>query len=85
MLHGNADVIATKAREWNKARAAGTGADQFYRWSDNFNQSFDPRVFQFMRMDKQGQAALLAHIPDKHAFELALAAAEKRGWIKLPQ
>jgi hypothetical protein len=83
MLHGNADAV--KAREWNKARRAGTGADKFYQWSDNFNSSFDPRVFQFMRMDDKGRATLLRNIPDKIAFEKRLAEADRKGWITLPK
>jgi hypothetical protein len=85
MLHGNADAVATKAKEWNKARRSGTGPDKFYQWSDQFNQSFDPRVFQFLRMDTKGRAALLRNIPDKAEFEKALVAADRKGWIKLPQ
>jgi hypothetical protein len=85
MLHGNADALAIKSREWNKARRAGTGPDKFYQWSDQFNQSFDPRVFQFMRMDTKQRAALLKNITDKPTFEQSLVDAERRGWITLPK
>lgn len=84
MLHGNTDAIAVKAREWNKARRGGVGPDQFYRWSDEFNRSFDPRVFQFMRMAPDQQATLLNSVPDKQAFWDHLREADKRGWITLP-
>jgi hypothetical protein len=84
MLHGNTDAIAVKAREWNKARGTGTGPDQFYQWSDNFNRSFDPRVFQFMRMSSDQQATLLRSIPDKEQFERHLMDADRRGWITIP-
>lgn len=85
MLHGNADALAVKAREWNKARKAGVGPDKFYQWSDQFNSSFDPRVFQFMRMSKSEQARLLQTIDDKAEFERHLVDADKSGWIKIPK
>jgi hypothetical protein len=85
MLHGNADALAVKAREWNKARGSGVGPDKFYQWSDKFNRQFDPRVFQFMRMSKDQQAALLRNVDDKGEFEQHLIEADRNGWIKLPK
>jgi hypothetical protein len=85
MLHGNADAIATKAREWNKARSAGVGPDKFFQWSDQFNQSFDPRVFHYMRMTPTQRKTLLANIPDRDAFKLNLLDHDQRGFISLPK
>ncbi len=59
MLHGNLDAIAIKNREWRAARKAGVQPGQYWEWNDHFNSNFDPRVFQFMRMNKDEQRSLL--------------------------
>ena len=50
MLHelaGNEDAINAKANAW---KASGLQPAQYQTWEQNFNQNFNPRAFQLLRM-----------------------------------
>ncbi|WP_029605512.1 hypothetical protein [Kozakia baliensis] len=47
-LMGNEDAINAKANAW---KASGLPPAQYQTWEQSFNQSFDPRAFQILRMD----------------------------------
>lgn len=84
ILKGNEDAIALKAREWKKWSKT-HGADTYNDFSDQFNQDFNPQVFQFARMTKEQRAKFVAALPDKEqAIQLAkdLDAYKKKGWVK---
>lgn len=85
MIHGNYDYIAMKARELNKAIAAGLPADKINEWSDNFNATHDPRVFQYARMSKEEQDKLVRAVPDGRRLLQNVYDAARAGWIDLDQ
>jgi hypothetical protein len=92
MLQGNEDAIQAKARAWNDWRKSGKGDDTYGDFQNDFNQHFDPRVFQQQYMPKDGDeiAALRKRMtgPDGKPTEEGkkfiadTQYARSRGWIK---
>lgn len=83
MLRGNNDALKVKSREWNTWKKT-HGEDSYADFSDQFNDSFNPRVFQLKYVPtKERQSWYEAMSPeDKRNFERAAKVAKDRGWIK---
>lgn len=83
MLKGNNDAIATQAREWTKFKNK-FGANKYAEFIDQFNQEFNPRVFQFKYVPKkERQHWFDAMAPDEQKeFTRAAKIAVERGWLK---
>ena len=72
ILKGNEDAIKTKANAWNDFKANPANRDVTYtQFSRQFNQGFDPRVFQMHHMTPDQQDKFLANIPKKDQQSLA--------------
>lgn len=52
-LQGNEDAIQAKANAWNQSGLAQTNPGAYQQWSQNFNQNFDPRAYQLLRMSPE--------------------------------
>lgn len=83
MLRGNNDALKIKTREWNGWKKT-HGEDTYSEFSDQFNDSFNPRVFQFKYIPaRERNAWYQAMSPeDKRAFERAAKVAKDKGWLK---
>jgi hypothetical protein len=92
MLQGNEDAIAAKSRAWQEWRKSGKGDETYGDFQNDFNQHFDPRVFQSQYMQRDGAevAALRKRMTDKDGnpteegkkFQEDMLYARSRGWIK---
>lgn len=83
MLRGNNDALKIKTREWNAWKKA-HGEDTYSEFSDQFNDSFNPRVFQFKYIPKSERNSWYQAMSpeDRRAFERAGTIAKDKGWIK---
>ncbi len=83
MLKGNNDAIAIQAREWNKYRNK-FGANRYADFIDQFNQEFNPRVFQFKYVPKKERQGWYDAMSPEEQREFARSAkiAVERGWLK---
>jgi hypothetical protein len=83
LLKGNNDALQVKAREWNKWKAA-NGEDSYAAFSDDFNQHFNPRVFQFQYVPKGNRQSWYKSMApaDRREFEDAADYAISKKWIK---
>lgn len=83
MLRGNNDALKIKTREWNKYKKD-HGEDSYSDFSDQFNDSFNPRVFQFKYIPKSERNGWYQAMSpeDKRAFEKSAKVAKDKGWIK---
>ena len=52
-FQGNEDAINAKANAWQQAQKQGVPPAAYNQWSQQFNQSFDPRAFQMLRMSPE--------------------------------
>ncbi len=82
LLKGNNDALQTKAKEWNKWKKV-NGEDSYAEFSDDFNQHFNPRVFQFQYIPKaERQSWYRSMSPtDRREFEDAASYAVEKKWI----
>lgn len=83
ILKGNNDALSTKASEWNKWRKQ-NGPESYADFINDFNQHFDPRVFQFKYVPRgERQSWYKAMSPEeRRSFEEAASYALAKGWIK---
>lgn len=83
MLRGNNDALKVKAREYNAWKKT-HGEDSYADFSDQFNENFNPRVFQFKYIPKaERNAWYQAMSPDdRRSFESAVKVAKAKKWIK---
>lgn len=83
LLKGNTDALRVKSKEWNKFKKT-HGEDSFGEFSDVFNETFNPRVFQFKYVPPaERQRWLNAMDPaDRKRFLEAAEYARDKGWIK---
>lgn len=81
LLKGNQDAISAKYKAWQQYRKA-HGPDSYDDFSEEFNSSYDPRVFQFKYMSKADRQKYVDRMDDKDRgkFLQDLHAARKRGW-----
>lgn len=87
LLKGNEDAIQTKAKEWQKWRKEGNGPETYPDFSADFNEKFDPRVFQFKYIDPKERQGYVDNMTDeeKSRFLKDLTYARKRNWISFEQ
>jgi hypothetical protein len=83
ILKGNTDALSVKAKEWNAWKKK-YGPDTYNDFSDQFNDNFDPRVFQYKYVPKSDrQSWYKAMSPDeRRSFEAAASYAIDKGWIR---
>lgn len=86
MLKGNEDAIATKNKEWQQWKKTnndpnGSTYDDF---STNFNQNFDPRVFQSKYMTADDKAKMIKSMDanELNNFKKNYNLAHENGWVK---
>lgn len=84
LLKGNEDALAAKYKAWQSYKKA-HGPDSYDDFSEEFNSSFDPRVFQFKYMDKDERQKYINRMDDDEysKFVQDLHAAKKRGWTNM--
>lgn len=86
LLRGNEDALQAKNRAWLGASA--TNPNLSYRaFSQEFNNHFDPRVFQFKYLPPAGRAEYFQKMsaPDQQKFLYDLTFARKQGWVNFGQ
>jgi hypothetical protein len=86
VLLGNVDAQRTVTNEWQKALRSGQWLDQdFHDWINQFNRGFDPRVFQYARMDADERVKFRSLMSPSVQKQFAghLQDAMKRGWVDL--
>lgn len=83
VLKGNEDAIAAKNATWQRYKQA-NGAGSYGKFSAEFNQIFDPRVFQLPYLSPADRTKLVKSIPEKERAEFGkkLQAAMDAGWVK---
>lgn len=83
LLKGNEDAIQAKNKAWNVWRKA-NGPDTYADFSQDFNDKFDPRAFQFKYLDKKERADYVkgTEPEERERFLHDLAHAHKQGWVK---
>lgn len=84
MLRGNADAINAKNVAWQAALKSGVKPSDYSGWSSNFNQTFDPRIFQFAYMTKSERQTMYDNMSpaDRADFEQRGQEAIANGWYK---
>lgn len=82
MLKGNQDAIAAKGRDWLAYKKANPDAD-YNEFSQNFNDNFDPRIFQFKYIpSKERQTYFNNMDPDEQQqFLRDMTYARKKKWV----
>lgn len=84
LLKGNADAIAAKNRAWQAYLKDGQHGPQDYgEFSTSFNQTYDPRVFQFqyIKPDKRTEIFKAMSPSDRASFRQAMRIAIGQGWV----
>lgn len=84
LLKGNQDAIELKAKEWNKWRRT-KGAETYPDFAQDFNDKFDPRIFQFRYMKPKERAEYINKIDDPAERKQLLDRVEMAhdaGWVK---
>jgi len=83
MLKGNEDAISAKNQAW-QAYAQQNGPGSYASFAKQFNQKYDPRVFQAQYMNPQDQKKMLSGMTQSEKNQLFQSAqfARQNGWIK---
>lgn len=83
LLKGNEDAIQAKNKAWNAWRKE-NGPDTYADFSQDFNDKFDPRAFQFKYMTKTERNDYMKGMEpeERERFVHDLAHAHKQGWVK---
>ena len=83
LLKGNNDALQVKARAWNQWKKQ-NGEDSYADFSDDFNQHFNPRVFQFQYIPKPDRQVWYRSMSPagRRDFEDAASYAIQKKWIK---
>ena len=87
LLKGNEDAIQAKNAAWQQwTQQPGHGADTYGQFSQQFNQNFDPRVFQAQYMNKADKQDMLKGMTSSEvdAFKSKVRYALDQGWVKHP-
>jgi hypothetical protein len=80
ILQGNEDALNAKNQAW---QASGENPANFFKWSQQFNQNFDPRVFWYTRMAPTERRELYSGMSpqDQKKFQTNLDHAIGQGWV----
>ncbi len=83
LLKGNEDAIIAKNKSWQKWLKDGNGPQTYQEFSADFNQHFDPRVFQFKYIpDAERNAYINKMDPvNRDQFLHDLTYARLKGWV----
>lgn len=83
ILRGNNDALKAKAKAWNSWKTV-HGEDSYGEFSEQFNDNFNPRVFQFKYIPKaQRNEWYQAMSPeDRRQFEKAAKYAKDQKWLR---
>jgi hypothetical protein len=87
VLQGNEDAINAKANAWQSHLQSGGQPGDYQSWNQNFNQKFDPRAFQMLRMSPEERANLqqqMAKTGQLDAFKQSVNAMGDAGLLPLP-
>lgn len=87
LLKGNEDAIIAKNKAWQQWLRSGKGPQTYAQFSANFNEHFDPRVFQFKYIDAKDRQAYVDAMDDndRDKFLHDLTYARKKGWVSFEQ
>lgn len=85
MLKGNEDAIATKNKAWQQYQQQ-HGPQSYGQFSTQFNQSYDPRVFQSQYLPPDDIKKMLTGMtkPEQKGFLNSYRTALSNGWVTLP-
>lgn len=85
LLKGNEDAIAVKNREWQAFKQE-HGPQSYGQFSTQFNQSYDPRVFQSQYLNADDRKKMISGMTktEQKGFLNAYRNALSSGWVKLP-
>lgn len=85
VLKGNEDAISAKNKAW-QAWKKQNGPNSYGDFQTQFNQSYEPRAYQFPYMSPQERTELFRNMsPNERAqVQAAIEAAEQNGYIKAP-
>lgn len=64
LLQGNNDAIDAMSRAWQKYSEA-NGPGSFQKFTNEWNQHYDPRVFQYLHMDRKAQLEMIGSMTKK--------------------
>lgn len=85
LLKGLEDGVIAKGKAWQKwKKDPAHGPDTYDEFTQNFQQNFDPRAFQFQYLSPKDRTEYIAKMDaeDKPAFLRNLTHARKEGWIR---
>ena len=87
LLKGNEDAIQAKNKAWQNWKRSGNGADTYQDFSEQFNDHFDPRAFQFKYIPQAERQSYVDNMdPQERAHFLHdLTFARKNKWIQFDQ
>ena len=82
LLRGNEDALQSKNRAWLSIANANPNAS-YRQFSQQFNNNYDPRVFQFNYLTPAQRQAYVTSMAaqDRPAFFRNIATAQKNGWV----
>ncbi len=83
LLRGNADALKAKSKAWNNWKKQ-YGENTFSDFSQDFNENFNPRVFQIKYVPKNERNSWYQSMSpeDRRKFEAAAVHAKDKGWLK---
>ena len=83
LLKGNEDAIQAKSRAWQNWLSGGNGPQTYPQFNQQFNDKFDPRVFQFKYIPQKERQEYINRMDpaDRQRFWADLTYAHKVGWI----
>ena len=86
LLKGNEDAIQVKNSEWQKWLANGHPPQSYPQFAQQFNSTFDPRIYQtqYMSQDDVRKMAKAMSPQENNALALKMQAAIKNGWAVPP-
>ena len=86
LLKGNEDAIQAKNSAWQDWLAKGNSPATYSQFAQQFNQSFDPRVYQSQYMSKPDFTKMLKSMsaPEARAFVQKFNSAKTAGYVTDP-
>jgi hypothetical protein len=86
LLKGNADALQAKARAWN-VWSKEHGPQTYGDFSTDFNNTYDPRVFQFQYLSNDERKDALDHmsLAERQQFVRSYNVAIDRKWVPSPK